>query len=114
MVISRTSLKAQANIEVSFKIKNTGKREGDEVVQMYIKDKVSSVTTYESILRGFDRVHLKANETKTVNFTITPEDLEILDINMNWTVEPGDFEVLIGASSVDIKLQETFAIEPIK
>ncbi|MDN3665547.1 glycoside hydrolase family 3 N-terminal domain-containing protein [Algibacter miyuki] len=114
LVISRTSLKAQANIDVSFKIKNTGKREGDEVVQMYIKDKVSSVTTYESILRGFNRVHLKANETKTVNFTITPEDLEILDINMNWTVEPGDFEVLIGASSVDIKLQETFAIEPIK
>ncbi|MDO7135573.1 glycoside hydrolase family 3 N-terminal domain-containing protein [Algibacter lectus] len=113
LVISRTSLKAQANIEVSFKIKNTGKREGDEVVQMYLKDKVSSVTTYESMLRGFDRVHLKPNETKTIHFTLTPSDLELLDINMNWTVEPGDFEVLIGASSVDIKLKETFTVESV-
>ncbi|WP_262480735.1 glycoside hydrolase family 3 C-terminal domain-containing protein [Algibacter lectus] len=113
LVISRTSLKAQANIEVSFKIKNTGKREGDEVVQMYLKDKVSSVTTYESMLRGFDRVHLKPNETKIIHFTLTPSDLELLDINMNWTVEPGDFEVLIGASSVDIKLKETFTVESV-
>ncbi|WP_159017790.1 glycoside hydrolase family 3 N-terminal domain-containing protein [Algibacter sp. L3A6] len=113
LVISRTSLKAQANIEVSFKIKNTGKREGDEVVQMYLKDKVSSVTTYESMLRGFDRVHLKPNETKTIQFTLTPSDLELLDIDMNWTVEPGDFEVLIGASSVDIKLKETFTVESV-
>jgi beta-glucosidase len=113
LVISRTSLKAQANIEVSFKIKNTGKREGDEVVQMYLKDKVSSVTTYESMLRGFDRVHLKPNETKTIHFTLTPSDLELLDIDMNWTVEPGDFEVLIGASSVDIKLKETFTVESV-
>ena len=111
--ISRTSLKAQANIEVSFKIKNTGKREGDEVVQMYLKDKVSSVTTYESMLRGFDRVHLKPNETKIIHFTLTPSDLELLDINKNWTVEPGDFEVLIGASSVDIKLKETFTVESV-
>lgn len=114
LVISRTSLKAQANIEVSFKIENTGKLEGDEVVQMYLKDKVSSVTTYESMLRGFDRVHLKPNETKTIHFTLTPSDLELLDIDMNWTVEPGDFEVLIGASSVDIKLKETFKVEPVK
>ncbi|WP_405296714.1 glycoside hydrolase family 3 N-terminal domain-containing protein [Algibacter sp. Ld11] len=113
LVISRTSLKAQANIEVSFKIENTGKREGDEVVQMYLKDKVSSVTTYESMLRGFDRVHLKPNETKTIHFTLTPSDLELLDIDLNWTVEPGDFEVLIGASSVDIKLKETFKVEPV-
>ena len=113
LVISRTSLKAQANIEVSFKIKNTGKREGDEVVQMYLKDKVSSVTTYESMLRGFDRVHLKPNETKTIYFTLTPSDLELLDIDMNWTVEPGDFEILIGASSVDIKLKETFTVESV-
>ncbi|QWX84996.1 glycoside hydrolase family 3 C-terminal domain-containing protein [Cellulophaga sp. HaHaR_3_176] len=113
LIISRKSLKAQASINVSFKIKNTGKREGDEVVQMYVKDKVSSVTTYESILRGFDRIHLKANETKTVSFTLEPEDLEILDKDMNWTVEPGDFEVLIGASSEDIKLKETFKIESV-
>lgn len=107
------SLNSQGDIEVSFKVKNTGKRSGDEVVQLYIKDKVSSVTTYESILRGFDRVHLKPNEEQTVKFTLHPEDLEILDSNMNWTVEPGDFEVLVGSSSVDIKLKDRFEIKAV-
>ena len=111
--VTPKSLKSQGDVQVEFKIKNTGKRAGDEVVQMYIKDKVSSVTTYESILRGFDRIHLKPNETKTVKFTLHPEDLEILDINMNWTVEPGDFEVLIGSSSEDIKLKDSFKIQAV-
>ncbi|WP_158848603.1 glycoside hydrolase family 3 N-terminal domain-containing protein [Algibacter sp. L1A34] len=111
--VTPKSLKPQADVQVTFKVKNTGKRAGDEVVQMYIKDKISSVTTYESILRGFDRIHLKPNETKTIKFTLHPEDLEILDINMNWTVEPGDFEVLIGSSSEDIKLKDGFKVEAI-
>jgi len=111
--VTPKSLKSQGDVQVEFKIKNTGKRAGDEVVQMYIKDKVSSVTTYESILRGFDRIHLKPNETKTIKFTLHPEDLEILDINMNWTVEPGDFEVLIGSSSEDIKLKDSFKIQAV-
>ncbi|KAA5825221.1 beta-glucosidase [Algibacter amylolyticus] len=111
LVVTPKSLKPQADIHVSFKIKNTGKRAGDEVVQMYLKDMVSSVTTYESVLRGFERVHLKPNETKTVNFTLHPDDLAILDKNMNWTVEPGDFKVLVGSSSVDIKLSDQFKIE---
>ena len=111
MVITPKSLKPQADIQVSFKITNTGKRAGDEVVQMYLKDMVSSVTTYESVLRGFERVHLKPNETKTVNFTLHPDDLAILDKNMNWTVEPGVFKILVGSSSVDIKLSDQFKIE---
>lgn len=110
LVVTPKSLKPQANIQVSFKIKNTGKRAGDEVVQMYVKDIVSSVTTYESILRGFERVHLKPNEVKTINFILQPDDLAILDKNMNWTVEPGDFKVLIGSSSVDIRLNDSFEI----
>jgi len=111
--ITPTKLKAQADIEVSFKVKNTGKRAGDEVVQLYIKDEISNVTTYDSQLRGFDRVHLKPNETKTINFTLHPDDLAILDKNMNWSVEPGTFKVMIGSSSVDIKLNGSFVIEPV-
>ena len=104
---------AQGNIEVSVDIKNVGDREGDEVVQLYVKDKVSSVISYVMQLRGFDRIALEPGETKTVHFNIKPDDLQILDKNMNWTVEPGDFEVLVGSSSKDIRLKEKFVIKEI-
>ncbi|CAH8281427.1 beta-glucosidase [Mariniflexile fucanivorans] len=113
LVVSQKTKQAQSTIDVSFKVKNTGKRAGDEVVQLYLKDKVSSVTTYESQLRGFERVPLLPGETKTINMTLTPDDLKILDINMNWTVEPGIFEVLIGSSSEAIHLQKEFEILPL-
>ena len=100
----------KGDIQVSFDITNTGKRAGDEIVQLYVKDKVSSVISYESLLRGFKRVSLQPGETKNIQFTLHPEDLEILDINMNWNVEPGEFEVRIGASSEDIKLKKSFRI----
>lgn len=111
LVLSSKKINSQADIQVSFKVKNTGKREGDEIVQLYVKDMVSSVTTYESILRGFDRIHLKPNETKTVYFTLHPDDLAILDKNMNKTVEPGIFNVLIGSSSVTIHLKDSFEVQ---
>ena len=104
---------AQGNVEVSVDIKNVGDREGDEVVQLYVKDKVSSVISYIMQLRGFDRISLEPGETKTVHFNIKPDDLQILDKNMNWTVEPGDFEVLVGSSSKDIRLKEKFVIKEI-
>jgi beta-glucosidase len=72
---------------------------------------ISSVTTYESVLRGFERVHLQPGEKKTVKFTLRPDDLALLDINMNWTVEPGEFQVMIGSSSVDIRLKKTIMIK---
>ena len=100
----------QADIHVSFKVSNTGKRAGDEIVQLYLSDEVSSVTTYESQLRGFERVHLLPGETKIINFTLHPEDLELLDKNMNWSVEPGKFKVRIGSSSEDIHLNDSFEI----
>jgi beta-glucosidase len=103
---------AQGNIEVSADVTNTGKVKGDEVVQLYIKDKVSSVITYEMQLRGFERITLLPGEKRIVQFTLHPDDLAILDKNMNWTVEPGEFEVLIGRSSVDIPLKGTFTILP--
>lgn len=96
---------SQGVYQVSCKIKNTGKVKGTEIVQLYIKDMYSSVVTYDSVLRGFERVTLEPGETKNVTFTIKPSDLQILDKNMNWTVEPGDFKIMIGASSEDIRLE---------
>lgn len=110
LIVDQETKQSQSDIRVSFNIKNTGEREGDEVVQLYVKDEVSSVTTYESQLRGFERVHLLPNETKTVHFTLHPEDLELLDKNMDWTVEPGVFKVLVGSSSEDIRLKGSFEI----
>ena len=101
---------AQSEIYVSVNVKNSGQRAGDEIVQLYMNDEVSSVTTYVSQLRGFEKIHLMPGETKTVNFVLQPDDLALLDKNMNWTVEPGAFKIMIGSSSVDIRLSETFKI----
>lgn len=80
---------AHGNVLVSIEVKNTGAREGDEVVQLYVHDLVSSVTTYEKVLRGFQRVHLKPGEIKTLTFTLTPEDLALWDRSMRFVVKPG-------------------------
>jgi beta-glucosidase len=102
--------KKEDKIKISVEVKNTGKFDGDEVVQLYVKDKVSSVTVYETQLRGFERVHLKVGETKTIQFELSPNDLKLYDKNMNWIVEPGAFEIQIGSSSEDIKLKKEFII----
>lgn len=108
--ISPEPSRTQGSFRVSCEVTNTGDRRGDEVVQLYISDKFSSVVTYESVLRGFERVTLEPGETKRVSFEITPSHLELLDSNMNWTVEPGEFEIRIGASSEDIRLKETIRL----
>ncbi|MNX32408.1 Periplasmic beta-glucosidase precursor [compost metagenome] len=108
--INATEIHQQADVQISVDIKNTGSRKGDEVVQLYLKDLVSSVTTYESVLRGFERVSLAPGETKTLKFVLHPDDLALLDKNMNWTVEPGKFQVMIGNSSEDIKLKKEFTV----
>jgi len=100
----------QSDVKITFDVTNTGDYEGDEIVQLYIQDVASSVTTYESQLRGFERLTLKPKETKTVSFTLHPEDLELLDKDMNWTVEPGEFKVKVGASSIDIRLKGSFTM----
>lgn len=97
---------AKGEINVSVDVTNTGSRKGDEVVQLYVRDIVSSVITYDSQLLGFERVPLNPGETRTVKFSLKPEDFELLDRNMNWVVEPGKFEIMIGASSEDIKLKQ--------
>jgi beta-glucosidase len=101
----------QSDITITVDVTNTGTRKGDDVVELYLKDKVSSVTVYDSDLRGFERITLNPGEKKTVTFTLHPDDLAILDKNMNWTVEPGAFEVRIGQSSEDIKLKKEFVVE---
>lgn len=102
---------SESPITVQVDVTNDGQCAGDEVVQLYLKDVVASVIPYNSVLRGFERINLKPGETKTVSFTIQPEDLEILDQHMKWSVEPGKFEVWIGASSEDIRLKGNFTIE---
>lgn len=102
--------KANGSITVTLDVKNTGSREGVEIVQLYIRDLVSSVTTYEKNLRGFARVSLRPGETKMVTFTLKPSDLSLWDRNMKFVVEPGKFRVMVGASSEDIRLRGEFEI----
>lgn len=97
-------------VSVSFDITNTGSRAGDEIVQLYVRDKVSSVTTYEKNLCGFERVHLLPGETKRINMVISPKQLALLDLDMRWVIEPGDFDVMVGASSEDIRLRNKLTI----
>jgi beta-glucosidase len=100
----------RGEVTVSFDVTNTGARAGDEVVQLYTRDLVSSVTTYEKNLRGFERVHLKPGETRTVTFTLKPEDLALWNRSMRFVVEPGAFRVMVGSSSEDIRLKGEFDI----
>ena len=90
---------------VSCEVKNVGEREGAEIVQLYVRDRYSSVVTYDSVLRGFEKVWLKPGESRRVTFTLAPDHLKILDRDMKWTVEQGDFDILVGASSEDIRLR---------
>ena len=86
-------------------VTNTGKRAGSEVVQMYIRDLVSSVTRPVKELKGFQKIFLKPGETGTVAIDIKPESLAYYDVKMNFGVEPGDFEIMVGNSSRDQDLQ---------
>ncbi len=99
-------------VRITLNVKNTGKVSGDEVVQLYINDKISSVSTPIKELRGFVKVSLKPEETKTVEFKLLPEDLSLLDRNMNEVVEPGTFDVMVGSSSEDIRLKGKVEVLP--
>lgn len=110
--VSPLQQSTQGDYTVCVDVTNTGTRTGDEVVQLYVHDCLSSVITYESQLRGFERITLQPGETRRVTFTLTPEDLQLLDRNMQWNVEPGDFEIRIGSSSQDIRLKQTVTALP--
>lgn len=110
LVITPERQGTQGGITVSCKVKNVGSRVGDEVVQLYLRDEVSSVTTYVKVLRGFERITLKPGEEQTVHFRLTPQDLGLWNKDMNFVVEPGTFKVMIGSSSTDIRLTGGFTI----
>lgn len=96
-------------IKVSVNVKNTGNYDGEEVVQLYVRDLVGSVTRPIRELKGFDKVMIKKGETKTVTFTLTPEDLKFHDINMNFVAEPGDFDIYVGTDS-NASLKTSFTL----
>lgn len=110
MKLGKGSISKNETTTVSCKIRNTGKMDGDEVVQLYIRDILSSVTRPVLELKGFQRIQIKAGETKELVFTITPEMLSMLNAEMKSVVEPGDFRIMLGASSRDLRLKETLTV----
>ena len=103
--LSKSILNSDEIVSVSVSVTNTGNYDGDEVVQMYIRDKVSSVTRPVKELKGYQRIFLKKGETKKVDFKINKETLAFYDINMEYCVEPGEFKIMTGSSSDDDDLQ---------
>lgn len=108
--LSSTKMKNNETIKVSFQLSNVGKVAGEEVVQLYLKDKFGSVVRPVLELRDFQKIKLNAGESKTIEFTIDKEKLSFYNNKLEWTAEPGDFEVMIGASSADIKLKSDFEL----
>jgi beta-glucosidase len=97
--LSNSSFSKNGKIEVSIKVKNTGKVTGKEVVQLYIRDLIGSITRPVQELKGFEMIELQPNETKTVAFTIDEKTIEFFTAKLKWEAEPGDFNVFIGGSS---------------
>lgn len=108
--LSSTKIKSNETIKVSFQLSNVGKVAGEEVVQLYLKDKFGSVVRPVLELRDFQKVKLNAGESKTIEFTIDKEKLSFYNDKLEWIAEPGDFEVMIGSSSADIKLKSDFEL----
>jgi beta-glucosidase len=102
--LKKSRIRASGSTQVSVDVANTGKREGSEVVQLYIRDLVSSVTRPVKELKGFQKIRLRPGESATVTLDITPESLSFYDVNMKYVVEPGDFEIMVGTSSRDADL----------
>jgi beta-glucosidase len=104
--LEKSKIKIDGTAKIKVNMTNIGKKTGEEVVQMYIRDKVSSVTRPVKELKGFTRVSLKPGETKTITFKIVPEQLAFHNISMKYVVEPGEFEIMIGNSSRDEDLSK--------
>ena len=103
IALSSNQMTADGSITASVTIKNTGNYDADEVVQLYIRDVVGSISRPMKELKGFQRIHLKAGESQVVTFTITPDLLKFYDYNLNYVLEPGVFDVMIGPNSRDVK-----------
>jgi beta-glucosidase len=103
--IEPTEIHPGGQARVTVDVKNVGNRAGAETAQLYVRETYAPVSLPVKQLRGFERVALNPGETKTVTLTLTPEDLQLLDIDMHWRVVPGDFEIMMGKSSDDIPVQ---------
>jgi beta-glucosidase len=110
LIIHPPLIGVQDAVKISCTIKNSGQTAGDEVVQLYLRDDYSSLTTYVKVLRGFERIHLAAGEEKTLDFHLTPQDLGMWNNDHQFVVEPGTFSVMIGSSSEDIRLTGKFEV----
>lgn len=110
--IDHDTINMHDSITLRCVVKNTGMLAGDEIVQLYLRDEVSSVITYDKVLRGFERIHLKPGEEKLVEFVLTPQDMGLYNRENHFVVEPGDFSVMIGSSSADIRLTKNFYVCP--
>lgn len=110
LALSSGTIMPGDSVTVTFDITNTGKYRGDEIPQLYIHDIESSITVYDRMLRGFDRITLEPGETKSISMTLGPESLTMLDRNMQEVTEPGIFEIYIGSSSTDIRLASELTV----
>ncbi len=111
LTFSKNHIANTDSVTATCTVTNSGKREGDEVVQLYIRDVVTSVSQPVLQLKGFQRIHLQPGESKQVSFTINPEMLSLLDKDLQPVVEPGDFRIMIGPSSLNIQLKETLTVK---
>jgi beta-glucosidase len=108
--IAGPKVKRDQSVPITVEVRNAGKIPGDEVVQLYIHDVKGSTPRPIKALKGFQRVTLAPGEKKTIRFTLTPEDLSMLDSKGRWGVEAGEFEVMVGASSEDIRVRGGFEV----
>lgn len=111
MKVSSKQLKADGTCEIVVEVANTGKRDGKEVVQLYVNDVVSSVVTPVKELRRFEKVFIPAGDKRLVTFTLPMQELALWNADMQEVVEPGDFELQVGTASDDIRLRETITVE---
>jgi beta-glucosidase len=111
LTIEKPVAKVGEKINISFEIKNTGNRAGDEVAQIYLRDQVASVARPVQALKGFERIHLEPGTSKIIKLTLLPEDFEMLNAKMQTVIEPGDFTIMVGSSSRDIRLKKTVQLQ---
>ena len=104
--LSNNSMNERGKITASVTVTNTGNYDADEIVQMYIRDMVGSVARPVKELKGFERIHLKKGESRTVSFDITAEQLKFYNSTLNWACEPGEFEVMVGGNSRDVQTKK--------
>ncbi|MBL0155219.1 MAG: glycoside hydrolase family 3 C-terminal domain-containing protein [Chitinophagaceae bacterium] len=108
--LDRKQMKPGGSIDVSLSVTNLGKYDGEEIVQLYLRDRVGSVVRPVLELKDFSKIKLKVGETKVIHFKIDTEKLSFYNQKMQWVAEPGDFDIMIGASSKDIRLKDEFKL----